>query len=84
MDLNLISQRLQAGKAKEVEAPVQQAIDEGEPVKELLQQGLLDGMAIIDEKYKNNEVFVPEVLVAVCAMNRGASMLKPLYCSGRC
>ena len=78
MDLQEISLKLQAGKAKEVKALVQQAIDEGIPVKMILEEGLLSGMSIIGEKFKNNEVFVPEVLVAARAMNMGAALLKPL------
>ena len=78
MDLDLISTKLQAGRAKEVKALVQQAIDEGIPVQDILEKGLLSGMSVIGEKFKNNEVFVPEVLVAARAMNMGASLLKPL------
>lgn len=48
------------------------------PVKDILDDGLLDGMGIIGVKFKNNEVFVPEVLVAARAMNAGAELLKPL------
>ncbi len=78
MDLQQISLKLQAGKAKDVKALVQQAIDEGVPAHEILEKGLVDGMNVIGEKFKNNEVFVPEVLVAARAMNMGASLLKPL------
>ena len=73
-----ISEKLQKGKAKDVKALVQQAIDEGMPVQEILEKGLMDGMNIIGEKFKKNEVFVPEVLVAARAMNMGAALLKPL------
>lgn len=78
MDLQQISLKLQAGKARDVKALVQQAIDEGIPAHEILEKGLVDGMNVIGEKFKNNEVFVPEVLVAARAMNMGASLLKPL------
>lgn len=78
MDLQQISLKLQAGKAKDVKALVQQAIDEGVPAHEILEKGLVAGMNVIGEKFKNNEVFVPEVLVAARAMNMGASLLKPL------
>jgi len=78
MDLNEISLQLQAGKAKIVKALVQQAIDEGIPAQKILEEGLLAGMDIIGEKFKNNEVFVPEVLVSARAMNMGANLLKPL------
>ncbi len=73
-----ISENLQKGKAKVVKQLVQQAIDEKIPVDQILNDGLLDGMSVIGEKFKNNEVFVPEVLVAARAMNMGASLLKPL------
>lgn len=78
MDLREISLQLQNGKSKIVKNLVQQAIDEGIPAKRILEEGLLDGMNVIGEKFKNNEVFVPEVLVAARAMNTGASLLKPL------
>ena len=78
MILEDISAKLQAGKAKDVKALVQQAIDEGIPAKQILEEGLLSGMSVIGEKFKNNEIFVPEVLIAARAMNMGASLLKPL------
>ena len=78
MNLQDISLKLQAGKAKDVKLLVQQAIDEGIPAQAILEEGLLSGMSIIGEKFKNNEVFVPEVLVAARAMNMGAALLKPL------
>ena len=80
--LNEISVNLQCGKAKMVKQLVQKAIDEGIAVKEILEEGLLSGMGIIGEKFKNNEVFVPEVLVAARAMNMGAALLKPLMADG--
>jgi len=76
--LQEISENLQKGKAKVVKELVQQAIDQGVPVRDILEQGLLDGMSIVGEKFKNNEVYVPEVLVAARAMNMGTTLLKPL------
>ena len=76
--LKEISANLQCGKAKVVKELVQQAIDEGISIKQILDEGLLAGMGIVGEKFKNNEVFVPEVLVAARAMNMGAALLKPL------
>lgn len=79
MDIfNEISAQLQEGQAKAVKELVQQAIDEGIPAKDILEKGLLAGMSVIGEQFKNNEVFVPEVLVAARAMNMGAALLKPL------
>lgn len=62
--LNEISEFLQKGRAKNVKALVQQALDEGVDPKQILEEGLLSGMGIIGTKFKNNEVFVPEVLIA--------------------
>ena len=75
--LNEISSWLQQGKAPKVKACVQQALDEGIPASEILEKGLLDGMGIIGQKFKNNEVFVPEVLIAARAMSRGVEVLRP-------
>lgn len=77
VDLNAMSKYLQKGKAKEVTELVQQALDENMSAKTILQEGLMPGMNIIGEKFKNNEVFVPEVLIAARAMNMGAALLKP-------
>ena len=78
MDLHEISEKLQEGKSKAVKALVQQAIDEGYSAEIILKDGLMDGMNVIGIKFRNNEVFVPEVLVAARAMNMGAALLKPL------
>ena len=75
--LNDISENLQKGKSKIVKQLVQQALDEGVKPNDILSEGLLSGMSAIGEKFKNNEVFVPEVLVAARAMNMGAQILKP-------
>ena len=80
--LEEISANLQKGKAKIVKELVAQAIGENIPAKQILEEGLLSGMDVIGEKFKNNEVFVPEVLVAARAMNMGASLLKPLLADG--
>lgn len=72
-----ISEFLQKGRAKNVKALVQQALDENMDPKEILNDGLLAGMMIIGTKFKNDEVFVPEVLVAARAMNAGLAILEP-------
>ena len=76
-----ISENLQKGKSKIVKELVEKALAEGVAAEEILNEGLLSGMGIVGEKFKNNEVFVPEVLVAARAMNQGASLLKPLLAS---
>lgn len=75
--LNEISEWLQKGRAPKVKAAVTKALEEGIPASEILENGLLAGMDIIGQKFKNNEVFVPEVLVAARAMNRGVDILRP-------
>ena len=80
--LEEISANLQKGKAKAVKELVQQAIEEKIPAKQILEEGLLSGMDVIGEKFKNNEVFVPEVLVAARAMNMVAAQRKALQADG--
>ncbi|MEG1879775.1 MAG: corrinoid protein [Oscillospiraceae bacterium] len=72
-----MSTLLQQGRAPKVKELVAQALEEGIGAKEILEEGLLSGMSIIGKKFKNNEVFVPEVLVAARAMNAGVEVLKP-------
>ena len=66
-----------AGRAKLAAGAVQAALDEGCDPNEIL-GGMIDAMGVVGEKFKNNEIFVPEVLVAARAMNQGVSLLKPL------
>lgn len=76
-DYETISLLLQQGrKAKLVEA-VQAAVEEGAPAREILDDGLIAGMNAVGERFKNNEVFVPEVLISARAMNAGVEVLKP-------
>jgi len=79
--LNEISLKLQQGNASAVKELVQQAIDEGFSAQEILEKGLMAGMDIVGVKFKNNEIFVPEVLIAARAMNAGTALLKPLLVS---
>lgn len=72
-----ISEALQKGKRKQVTALVQQALDEGIPAPQILNEGLLAGMDVIGVRFRDNEIFVPEVLVAARTMNAGAELLKP-------
>ncbi|MDR3307780.1 MAG: corrinoid protein [Coriobacteriales bacterium] len=73
-----ISTSVQTGKKNDVEKLVQQAISEGLPAQDILSNGLMAAMDIIGPKFKNNEIFVPEVLIAARAMNAGTALLKPL------
>ena len=77
-----ISEQLQQGKSKEVPEAIANALDAGIAVEVILRDGLLHGMSIIGEKFKNGTVYVPEVLVAARAMNLGVQMLKPYLAAG--
>ena len=73
-----IGEALERGKRKQVAQLVQQALDEGIAPQQILTEGLLPGMDRVGVKFRNNEVFVPEVLVAARAMSAGTEVLKPL------
>ncbi|HBP38877.1 MAG TPA: cobalamin-binding protein [Clostridiales bacterium] len=75
--LDKISEALQRGKAKDVRTMVQEALDSGVPAQRILNEGLLSGMDVIGVKFKNNEVYVPDVLIAARAMKAGTEILKP-------
>ncbi len=75
--LQNISEKLQKGNMPEVVTLTNQAVSEGLDASDIL-EGLLSGMGIIGEKFKKNEVFVPEVLIAARAMNAGLDVIKPL------
>lgn len=75
--LNEISVRLQAGAAPKVRELVTKALNDGVEAKDIL-EALIGGMNIIGIKFKNNEVYVPEVLIAARAMNAGLDILKPI------
>ena len=68
---------LMAGKKAEVEALVDKALADGTPAADILNRGLIPGMARLGVQFKNNEVFIPEVLVAARAMNAGLAKLEP-------
>ena len=76
-----ISENLQKGRVKAVTTLIQTALDEKIEAKDIM-QSLLDGMAVIGEKFKNDEVYVPEVLISARAMTKGMDMLKPYMKDG--
>ena len=75
--LDLIAEQLMKGKAKDVATLVEQALKEGEQPGNVLTNGLLKGMGVIGERFKKNEVYVPEVLIAARAMKAGMQILQP-------
>ena len=79
--LNEIQEQLQKGKAKVVTAKVEEALSSGVAPQEIMQV-LLDAMGDIGERFKRDEVFVPDVMIAARAMNRGLAALKPHLLDG--
>lgn len=77
-DLKGIADSLIGGKKDEVVSLVQAAVDEGEDVGKILNEGLVAGMSVVGKKFKNNEFYVPEVLIAARAMNAGMEIIQPL------
>jgi corrinoid protein of di/trimethylamine methyltransferase len=73
-----IGEALEKGKRKLVVQYVQQALEEGVAPQTILTEGLLPGMDRVGVKFRDNEIFVPEVLVAARAMSAGTDLLKPL------
>lgn len=78
MDVKEIADGVIAGKLPVVKELVQAAIDQGVPAEQILQDGLLAGMAVIGDRFKRNEIYVPNVLLAARAMKAGTEMIKPL------
>lgn len=76
--LKNISDNLQEGNLDEVKALVQKAINENVKAEVILEDGLLAGMGILGGKFKNGEVYIPDVLMAAKAMNEASALLKPL------
>ena len=80
--LNEIQQATMDGRAPEVAKLTQQALDEVMSLDDIINEGLISAMSIIGEKFKNNEIFVPEMLIAARAMRAGLKVLEPLILAG--
>jgi 5-methyltetrahydrofolate--homocysteine methyltransferase len=71
-------QALSAGKMDEVKALTQKALEAGDSPDKILKEGLIKAMDRIGVLFKNNEIFIPEVLIAARAMHAGLGVLKPI------
>ncbi len=76
--LKIIAEKLIAGKADEVVELINEALGDGLKADIILNSGLLEGMAVIGKRFKEGSVYIPEVLIAARAMNRGLEILDPL------
>lgn len=73
-----IAERLVKGDAPVVKALAEKALGQNIPAVKILNDGLVSGMNVVGEKFKNNEFFIPEVLIAARAMKAGMEIIKPL------
>jgi 5-methyltetrahydrofolate--homocysteine methyltransferase len=78
VDLTKMRENLIYGKADEVKNMVQKAIDEGQDIEKILNEGLISGMDVVGDKFQKNEFYVPEMLIAARAMKAGMEVLRPL------
>jgi 5-methyltetrahydrofolate--homocysteine methyltransferase len=83
-DYALMNQLLYEGKFQDVERMTQEALADGRPVQEILNEGLIAGMSVVGEDFKHNVIYVPEVLIAARAMKAGMNVLKPLLSAKDC
>jgi len=81
--LKQISDQIDLGDHDKVHELTSAAIEQQVPAKEILDQGLLKGMTIVGKKFKEHEIFLPEVLMAAKAMNAGMELIKPLLLSDK-
>jgi len=77
-DLKEIAEALIEGNADKVKELVKAAADEGVEAKKILDEGLISGMEVVGVRFKNCEIYVPEVLVSARAMHAGMDILGPL------
>jgi 5-methyltetrahydrofolate--homocysteine methyltransferase len=73
-----LSVAVEAGKRNDAKQITQALLEQGIKPLEVVEQGLVPGMSAIGEKFKNNEVFVPEMLIAARAMKECMAILEPL------
>ncbi len=78
VELKEIAERLIGGKSDEVRNLVKKALDEGQDVRKILNEGLVAGMSVVGDKFKKYEFYVPEVLIAAGAMKAGMQLLRPI------
>ena len=72
-----VATAVERGKSKKVAGLVQEALDSGASAPEIL-NAMIDSMTVVGDKFTKNEIFVPEMLVAARAMQKGVEVLKPL------
>ena len=74
-----LTESIMEGDESKVKKIVEEAVKNNVPVKDILNEGLIGAMNIVGAKFRNCELFVPEVLMAARAMKAGIEILKPLF-----
>jgi len=82
VDLTKIKENVIKGEVDEVGDMVKKAVDEGQEVKKILDEGLISGISIVGDKYESGEFFLPEMVIAATAMKEGLKVLRPLLKQG--
>ena len=77
-DLTQVAENVIRGQAPKVKQLVEDNLAENIPVGKILNEGLIAGMNVVGEKFKNNEFHIPEVLIAARAMKSGMELIRPL------
>jgi corrinoid protein of di/trimethylamine methyltransferase len=77
-----ITKEVIGGNIEEVAKLAQELIDEGVTADKIIKKGLVAGMDVVGARFKKNEMFVPEVLIAAKAMHAGMDVVKPLLAEG--
>ena len=82
MGIKEVSEAVEKGKKKLVAGLVQEALDEGLDAMDILNDGMITAMDTVGDKFKNGDIYVPEMLIAAKTMKKGVDVLKPHLASG--
>src|SRR5208282_3674060 len=77
-DLQQLTAAVEKGNRNEAKRLTQVLLDSGMAPLDIVEKGLVPGMAIVGEKFKHNQIFVPEMLIAARAMKEAMALLEPL------
>jgi 5-methyltetrahydrofolate--homocysteine methyltransferase len=75
--ISLIQENLLQGDSKKVANLVREALEKRIEIENILNDGLIEGMNLVGNRFKANEIFIPEVLIAAQAMQAGIAVLEP-------
>ncbi len=81
--LEEIANEVQKGNSDSVEVLTNRALSQDISAEEILNSGLVDGMNVVSKRFKNNEIFIPEVLISAKSMNSGLEILKPILAEAK-